>query len=65
MYGKIEIEIGSVSAQFSTLKHDEIYDFLIGHGYTHCEAADVADWAELASIGEEYELHDAKIIIEE
>lgn len=35
-------------------EHDEIYDFLTGIGYAHEAAADIASWAELASVGEHY-----------
>jgi hypothetical protein len=63
MYGTIIIKIGLVQAQFKTWAHDSIYDFLTDHGYSHDIAADVAGWADLASVGEEYELDGAVIII--
>lgn len=46
-----------------TWAHDSIYAFLTDHGYSHDIAADVAGWADLASVGEEYELDGAAIII--
>ncbi len=63
MYGTIIIKTASAQAQFKTWAHDSIYDFLIGHGYSHDTAANVAGWADLASVGEEYELDGAEIII--
>lgn len=43
--------------------HDEIYDFLTGIGYAHEAAADIASWAELASVGEHYgDPHENEII---
>ena len=65
MYGSIIIKTASVQAQFKTWAHDSIYDFLIDHGYSHDTAADVASWADLASVGEEYELDGATILIVE
>lgn len=61
MYGTIIIKLKSAQARFSTLAHDSIYNFLTNHGCGHDIAADIAGWAELASVGEEYEL-DGKII---
>lgn len=63
MYGTIIIKIGSAQAQFKTLAHDSIYDFLTGHGYSHDIAADVTGWADLAPVDEKYELDGAAIII--
>lgn len=63
MYGTIIIKIGLVQAQFKTWAHDDIYDFLTNHSYSHDIAADIAGWAELASVGEEYECDGATIII--
>lgn len=65
MYGTIIIKIASAQAQFKTRAHDSIYDFLTDHGYSHDTAADVAGWADLAAVGEEYELEGAEIIITE
>lgn len=62
-YSKVVIKLKSAQAQFSTLAHDSIYDFLTDHGYSHDIAADIAGWAELASVGEEYELEGATIFI--
>lgn len=63
MYGTVIIKTASAQAQFKTWAHDSIYAFLTDHGYSHDIAADVAGWADLASVGEEYELDDAAIII--
>ena len=63
MYGTIIIKTAEAQAQFKTWAHDSIYDFLTDHGYSHDMAADVAGWAALASVGEEYELDGAAIII--
>lgn len=63
MYGTIIIKIGSAQAQFKTLAHDNIYNFLIDHGYNHDIAANVAGWADLASVGEKYELDGAEIVV--
>ena len=65
MYSKISIKIGATTFYFRTLDHDAIYDLLVDRGYTHCDAAEVADWAELAAIGEVYDLPGAEIAIEE
>lgn len=59
----IIIKTSSSQAIFKTWAHDSIYDFLINRGYSHETAADVADWAEIASVGEEYELDGADITI--
>lgn len=63
MYGTIIIKTASAQAQFKTWAHDSIYNFLTDHGYSHDAAANVAGWANLASVGEEYELDGAEIII--
>lgn len=63
MYGTIIIKLRSAQAQFTTWAHDSIYAFLTDHGYSHDIAADVAGWADLALVGEEYELDGAAIII--
>ena len=65
MYAKLAIKIDAVTTCFRVSEYYGIYDFLTGHGYTHYEAEDVASWAQLACIGEEYELHGAEIAIEE
>mgnify|MGYP000818556058 FL=1 len=65
MYGKIIIKTATAQAQYRTWAHDSIYNFLVDHGYSHDTAADVAGWADLASVGEEYELDGAAIIIVE
>ena len=61
--GTIFIKTSSSQAMFKTWAHDSIYDFLINRGYSRETAADVADWAEIASVGEEYELEGADITI--
>lgn len=65
MYGKIIIKTATAQVQYRTWAHDSIYNFLVDHGYSHDTAADVAGWADLASVGEEYELDGAAIIIVE
>ena len=62
-YPTAVIKLKSARAHFKPWTHDDIYDFLTNHGYSHDIAADVAGWAELASVGEEYELDGAPIII--
>ena len=61
--GTIIIKTSSSQAMFKTWAHDSIYYFLINRGYSHETAADVADWAEIGSVGEEYELDGADITI--
>ena len=63
MHGTVIIKTASAQAQFKTWAHDSIYTFLTDHGYSHDTAADVAGWADLASVGAEYELDGAAIII--
>lgn len=63
MYGKIFISTPTAQAQLKTTAHSSIYTFLVELGYSHEDAADVADWAEIASVGEEYELRGASIVI--
>lgn len=63
MYGTIIIKTASAQAQFKTWAHDSIYAFLTDHGYAHEDAADVASWAGLAAVGEQYELDGTTIII--
>ena len=63
MYGTIIIKTAEAQAQFKTWAHDGIYAFLTDHGYSHDTAADVAGWADIASVGDEYELDGAAIII--
>lgn len=57
------IRTATAFAQIQTWAHDSVYAFLTDHGYTHEEAADVASWAELAGVGEQYELDGAEIVI--
>ena len=63
MHGTIIIKTASALAQIKTWAHDSIYAFLTDHDYSHDIAADVASWAGLASVGEEYKLDGAEIII--
>lgn len=60
---QIIIELKSRSLQARADAHDTIYDFLRDSGYSHDDAAEVADWAELAGIDEEFFLDGAKIRI--
>lgn len=62
-YSKLVIKLKSAQAQFNTLAHYSIYDFLTDHGFSRDIAADVIEWAKLASVDEEYELDGATIII--
>ena len=59
----IIIKTSSSQAMLKTWAHDSIYDFLIESGYSHDAAADVAAWADLAYVGEKYELDGADITI--
>lgn len=43
----------------------EIYDFLRAQGIDHDEAANAADWCNLAAVGEEYESEYVHIMVEE
>ena len=61
MYIIIKTKTGM--AQICTTSYNCIYDFLIEKGYVHEIAEDVACWASVANIGEEYELGGAEIII--
>lgn len=65
MYGRIFITTLKMQAQFKTNAHDSIYSFLIECGYDHSDAAEVADWAELAGYGETFVLPGAEIYIVE
>lgn len=62
-YANIIIKTHTGSAQIRTNAYHCIYDHLISKGFEHEVAEDVASWADLASIGEEYELDGAKIFI--
>lgn len=59
----IIIKTSSSKAMFRTWEHDRIYDFLINSGYSHDIAASVEGWADLAYVGEKYELDGADITI--
>ena len=42
---------------------ESIYDLLISLGCTHEQAEDCSSWAELASVGEEYEMEEPRLYI--
>ena len=63
MYGTVIIKTAAAQAQFKTWAHDSIYAFLTDHRYSHDTAAQSAGRADHASVGEEYELDGAAIII--
>lgn len=62
-YPTAVIKLKSARAHFKPWAHDDIYDFLTNYGQSHNIAADIAGWAELASVGEECECDGATIII--
>lgn len=63
MYAYIIIKTRTGMAQIRTNSYRTIYDYLTERGYSHEDAENVASWADLASIGEEYELDGAEIYI--
>lgn len=63
MYPRIVIGYSEGSAQFGKKNHNSIYEYMISTGCDHDVAADVADWAEIASVGEQYELDGFDIFI--
>lgn len=65
MCGKIIIKTQTGMAQIKTNSYDTIYDYLIGKGFSHKVAEDVASWAPGAPYGSEYELDGAEIYIAE
>ena len=65
MYANIIIKTRTGSAQIRTSSYHCIYDFLRDKGYGHEDAENVASWADVAEIGEEYELDGAEIYIVE
>lgn len=54
MWGHIYIKRNGVTVIYKANDYDTIYFALINMGYDHESAEDVASWAELASIGDEY-----------
>lgn len=54
MYGYIYIKFRGYIASRRTTDFEGIYDYLRGCGCDHEEAEDIASWAELAAIGDEY-----------
>lgn len=59
----IIIKTNTGMAQIRTSSYHCIYDYLIDNGYDHETAEDIACWAPVANIGEQYELPGAEIII--
>ena len=54
MFGHIYINAPHGGYIIRTDNHEAVYNAMLSLGFDHEEAADVADWAELAGIGEEY-----------
>ena len=63
MYGKIRIKTTTESVTFRSTDNASIYAFLTGQGYDYDVAADVAGWADLTAVGEQYDLDGVSIII--
>lgn len=55
MYGHIYIRHGGVAVIYKANDYYTIYDALMNMGYDHEEAEEIANWAEFAAIGDEYE----------
>ena len=53
---EVAISFSGVTRYFSTLDHMRIYDYLRSYGLGHVDVAEVASWAELASVGDTYEV---------
>lgn len=53
---EVVISFSGVTRYFSTVDHMRIYDYLRSHGLGHVDAAEVASWSELASVGDTYEV---------
>ena len=62
-YANIIIKTPTGMAQIRTNSYRTIYDYLTEKGYSHEDAESVASWADLADIGETYELDGAEIFI--
>lgn len=62
-YANIIIKTPTGMAQIRTNSYHSIYDYLISKGFDHEDAENVASWADLAYIGEEYALDGAEIYI--
>jgi|GEM_PF-1158475 len=54
MYGHIYIRHGGATIIEKANDYDTIYDALTNMGYDHEEAENIANWAEFATIGDEY-----------
>lgn len=65
MYAQIVIKSSDEIHQFGAKNHNTIYEYMLLKGCSHDVAADVADWAEIASVDEEYELDGFEIYIAE
>lgn len=52
----VSISFSGVTRYFSTVDHMRIYDYLRSLGLGHVDSAEVASWAELASVGDTYEV---------
>lgn len=63
MYRKVVINAPTGDAQVSTKYPCTIYSYLIEYGCDHDTAANVVEWAQVAGIGEEYELDGFEIYI--
>ncbi len=55
MYEHLYIRHSGVTVIYKANAYDYIYNALINMGYPHEDADDIASWAELATIGDEYE----------
>lgn len=55
MYGHIYIRHNGATAIYKANDYDVIYDALTNMGYEHEEAVHIASWAEMATIGDEYD----------
>ena len=54
MYGYLYIKHRGFIRSFRANESEYIYNYLTGCGCSHEEAEDIASWAELAAIGDEY-----------
>ena len=55
MYGHIYIRHNGVTVIYKANAYDTIYDALTNMGYDHEEAESIANWAEMATIGDEFD----------
>lgn len=63
MYARIVIKSSTDTEHFSTKNRNTIYEYMLIKGCNNNVATDVADWAETASVGEEYKLDGFEIYI--